>query len=185
MGKKWLSKWFPIGKRKNMKSSFEKLNEGNPEEFQKNNSTTSDKAIRNDMADDMGIDETDKENNDINNKDFRKESFNKAAPNDEKIDSNFDSSNKERNSSKPKDARNESSIEAKVATVTNKNDSNNSVAWGVFMVAAGGLHPSKYEEPLEENKWPTWNEERKINNPWPNWNSERPLDNEWPKWNKS
>ena len=69
--------------------------------------------------------------------------------------------------------------------ITNKNTSNKSVAWGAFIVATGNLHLPKYEEEVEENKWPTWNESRKINNPWPNWNSERKLDNEWPKWNTS
>ena len=69
--------------------------------------------------------------------------------------------------------------------ITNKNNSNKSVAWGAFIVATGNLHLPKYEEEVEENKWPTWNEPRKINNPWPNWNSERKLDNEWPKWNTS
>ena len=204
MGKKLLSKWFPVSKRKNTNNSFEQLNEENPEEFQKNNSTrntgndtegmsdqdikvngngtdSSKKALQNDVKNDMGIDEIDTEKHGTNINDCNEESFYSAKLGGK----NFDSSEKGGNDSKTKDTKNQSSEEIRENAVTNKNNSNKSVAWGVFMVAAGGLHPPKYEEPLEENKWPTWNEERKVNNSWPNWNSERPLDNEWPKWNKT
>ena len=143
------------------------------------------KTVQNDMTHDLKIDETDTEKHGINKNDLGKKSFNPAKPIGMKIDSNIYSSDNERNHPDTKDSINESSKKDKEYSVKNNNKSNNSVAWGVFMGAAGGLLPTKHQETKEENKWPIWNTNRKIKRCGPNWNfSKRPCD-QWPKWNTS
>ena len=68
--------------------------------------------------------------------------------------------------------------------VENKSTLNKSVAYGVFFNASANFIP-KFTEEVEENKWPHWNEERKVNNSGPTWNSERKVEIESHKWNTS
>ena len=66
----------------------------------------------------------------------------------------------------------------------NKSTLNKSVAYGVLFNASANFIP-KFTEEVEENKWPHWNEERKVNNSGPTWNSERKVEIESHKWNTS
>ena len=143
------------------------------------------KTVQNDMTHDLKIDETDTEKHGINKNDLGKKSFNPAKPIGMKINSNIYSSDNERNHPDTKDSINESSKKDKEYSVKNNNKSNNSVAWGVFMGAAGGLLPTKHQETKEENKWPIWNTNRKIKRCGPNWNFSKSPANQWPKWNTS
>ena len=197
-----------VGKPKTKENIFEQLKGKNQENSYENNNSekivspkgikseqvirsnatgtdSSDRTVQNNMTHDLKIDETNLEEHSTNTNDLDKKSFNPAKPIGQKINSNIYSSDKERNHPDTKDSINESSKKDKEYSVKNNNMSNNSVAWGVLMGAVGGLLPPKHEETKEENKWPTWNTNRKIKRCGPNWNFSKSPANQWPKWNTS
>ena len=94
-----------------------------------------------------------------------------------------DSSSKAEKYANDKDADANLPIEPQ-QNVENKSTLNKSVAYGVFFNASANFIP-KFTEEVEENKWPHWNEERKVNNSGPTWNSERKVEIESHKWNTS
>ena len=91
------------------------------------------------------------------------------------------SSNKAENFAKAKDADANLPTEPQ-KIVENKSTLNKSVAYGVLFNASANFIP-KFTEEVEENKWPHWNEERKVNSSGPTWNSERKVEIESHKWN--
>ena len=93
------------------------------------------------------------------------------------------SSNKADNYAKDNDADTNLSMKPQ-QNVENKSTLNKSVAYGVLFNAAAKFIPTFTEE-AEENKWPHWNEERKVNSAGPTWNSERKVEKESHKWNTS